>query len=134
MRQRTSGPLLALAVLVIAILGACGGDSDTAGAAGATDGAAKACAAGEGTTHTVDIGAFLFEPTPLAVERCDSVVWMNAHDQSHTSTGDGEQKWSTGNIAPGSTSAEPVRFETAGSFAYICALHPFMKGAVTVAG
>jgi plastocyanin len=56
---------------------------------------------------------------------------MNAHDQAHTSTGTGDQDWSTGNIQPGASS-EPVTFDDAGTFTYICALHPFMKGEVEV--
>ena len=130
MLRRRSVVFLA-AVLGLVILGACGGDSDVPSAA--AGGPAKTACDTPGRTVTVDIGAFVFEPTPVDIERCDSVVWKNTHDQAHTSTGDGTQKWSTGNIAPGETSAEPVQFPAEGTFTYICALHPFMKGTVTVA-
>jgi len=82
-------------------------------------------------TVTVQIGEFRFDPTPLAIGACDSVVWNNAHNQAHTSTGNGAMTWGTGNVEPGATSAA-VAFNAAGSFAYICALHPFMKGEVQV--
>lgn len=123
--------LIVPAVLALVALGACGdsGGDDDATTANST---AKSCDT-SGRTVTVDIGDFVFEPTPVDIKRCDSVVWMNTHDQAHTSTGDGSQKWSTGNIAPGETSAEPVQFTDEGTFTYICALHPFMKGTVTVA-
>lgn len=127
---RRNSTLVVLVVLAALALVACGDDSDE-GTAGPADTAAACDKAGR--TVTVDIGAFLFEPTPVAISRCDEVVWTNSHDQAHTATGDGDQKWSTGNIAPGKSSTEPVPFPRAGSFTYICALHPFMKGTVTVA-
>lgn len=92
----------------------------------------EACGADDGTTITVEIPEFVFEPSPVEIDACDSVVWSNTHDQAHTSTGKGDKAWSTGNVAPGSES-DPVRFEEAGTFAYICALHPFMRGTVAVA-
>lgn len=124
--------MVVTSVLVLVALAACGGDSEGDSTAAATDTTAVDCD-GAGRTVTVDIGDFVFEPTPLEIERCDAVVWTNSHDQAHTSTGDGTQKWSTGNIAPGETSSEAVQFPAAGDFTYICALHPFMKGTVTVA-
>lgn len=113
-------------VLVVIGAAACGdttadGDADNA-----------ACGADDGTTITVEIPEFAFDPTPVEIDACDSVVWSNTHDQAHTSTGKGDQAWSTGNLAPGAAS-DPVRFEEAGTFAYICALHPFMEGTVAVA-
>jgi plastocyanin len=89
-------------------------------------------ASGDCKTVTVEIPEFAFEPDPIEIAACDSVVWTNAHDQAHTSTGNADQAWSTGNIAAGESS-DPVPFEQAGSFAYICALHPFMTGTVEVA-
>ena len=118
--------LLAILVGVLA-LGACGDDSATPAAGGPVD-----CGAVPGEEVVVTIGDFTFEPTPVEIEACDSVVWTNTHDQPHTSTGTGEQDWSTGNLQSGDD-GKPVRFETAGSFTYICALHPFMKGTVEVA-
>lgn len=119
------------ATVAVAATAACDGDSD--GEQPAAAGGALATCDTPGRTVTVTIDEFVFDPTPVEVERCDEVVWTNGHDQAHTSTGDAGQKWSTGNIAPGETSAEAVQFEKAGSFTYICALHPFMKGTVTVA-
>lgn len=92
---------------------------------------AAGCEERAGETVTVEIPEFSFSPDPVQISACDSVVWANAHDQPHTSTGKGDQAWSTGNIAPGA-SAEPVPFEEPGTFAYICALHPFMTGTVEV--
>ena len=120
---------LLVALTVVAGLSACGdttGDPESASPEAPTE-----CADGTGDTVTVEIPDFAFEPTPIEIERCDRIVWHNTHDQAHTSTGNGDVGWSTGNIAPGDESA-PVVFEEAGERAYMCALHPFMKGTVEV--
>jgi plastocyanin len=138
MRRSTRTLATGLALTAAIALGACGSSSDTPSAASTklstTTTAAPTgtdCVATPGQTVTVDIGAFVFDPTPVAVKLCDSVVWKNTHDQAHTSTGNGAKTWSTGNIAPGATS-QPVVFDRVGTLTYMCALHPFMKGAVEV--
>lgn len=127
--MRRPTPLRTVAVGALIALGGVAGCGDTTSDEPAA--AATGCTAGDGATVTVAIPEFRFEPEPVRIGVCDSVVWDNAHDQPHTSTGRGDQAWSTGNLAPGSVS-EPVRFEAAGSFTYICALHPFMEGTVEV--
>jgi plastocyanin len=133
-------PTALLAALTLTVgLAACSDDSgdddaaddagDTATTAAPSDGDAEAPADGE--TVTVDIGDFAFEPTPVEISAGQSIVWENTHTQAHTATGNGDQEWDTQNIAPGESS-EPVLFEDAGSFTYICALHPFMEGTVKV--
>ena len=122
MRHRT--PLLAAALIATLGLGACGDDDPQISEAGGDGGDGPA-------TVTVDIGDFMFEPSPTEVSVGDSVVWENVHDQAHTSTGTGDQDWNTANIAPGDTS-DPVLFEQAGTYTYVCALHPFMEGTVEV--
>ncbi|MEO7429642.1 MAG: plastocyanin/azurin family copper-binding protein [Acidimicrobiales bacterium] len=136
--MRRPTPLLttaAIALLGLAGLAGCGDTTPDKPAAdkpaASGSGAAVDCAAHPGKTVTVEIPEFKFAPNPVQIAACDSVVWKNTADQAHTSTGKGAQAWSTGNITPGSAS-EPVLFADAGSFAYICALHPFMKGAVEV--
>lgn len=117
--RRTAATLVALAALALA---ACGDTSEPADAA---------APAGDCETVTVEIPEFAFAPDPVEISACDSVVWSNTHSQPHTSTGDGEQSWTTGNIDAGADS-EPVVFADAGSFTYLCALHPFMQGTVEV--
>lgn len=115
--------LVALTAAALAGCGDTGGDEAAAGPGG--------CDGEDGDTVVVEIPAFEFDPEPVAVQACDSVAWANAHDQPHTSTGDGPQRWTTGNLAPGDRS-EPVRFEAPGTYSYLCALHPFMTGTVEV--
>ncbi|MDP1820633.1 MAG: hypothetical protein Q8K58_12200 [Acidimicrobiales bacterium] len=143
---RPSRTLFAALALTGALgLAACGdtgddeaGSDDTAAPAdtaeGTTEGGSSEavdCEASPGETVTVDIPEFMFDPDPVTVGVCDSVVWSNSHSQAHTSTGQGDKTWSTGNIQAGEMS-EPVLFDAAGELTYICALHPFMKGTVEV--
>jgi plastocyanin len=100
--------------------------SDDMGGMGGVD-----CEANPGETVTVEIPEFVFSPDPVEVSACDSVVWSNTHTQAHTSTGKGDKAWSTGNVAAGEES-DAVLFDEAGTYAYICALHPFMEGTVEV--
>jgi plastocyanin len=112
------------AAAIAALLTAAGcGDTGDAASAEAPGGSCR--------TVTVSIGDFRFEPATIAVHRCDRVVWENDHDQAHTSTGQGDQTWSSGSLEPGERS-EPVELRRDGTFAYVCALHPFMKGQVEV--
>jgi plastocyanin len=103
-------------------LSACGDDDGDARSAGR-----------DLQTVTVQIPGFEFEPDPIRIGVGDSVVWENVHDQPHTATGDGGLRFSTGNLAAGESS-DPVAFDEAGTFTYLCALHPFMTGTVEVTG
>ena len=118
--MRRSRPAVAAALALLGALAACGDDDPTPTAAGA------GC-----ETVAVEIGAFAFEPTPVEIGACDSVTWTNVHDQAHTATGEGDATFTTGNLQPGDSS-EPVLFEEPGDVTYICALHPFMQGVVSV--
>ena len=139
---RTPRTLLAAAALLAVVgIAGCGDTQPPADAASATTttaagstskGQASDCSATPGTTVKVKIGAFMFQPATIKVAACDKVAWSNTHTQAHTSTGTGQQRWSTGNIQPGTTS-DPIVFDTPGTFTYICALHPFMMGTVEVA-
>lgn len=123
--RRSTALLPALAALATLALAGCG-DTTTDERAGSANGDAAEC-----ETVTVEIPEFTFAPDPIEISACDSVTWENTHTQAHTSTGNGDQQWSTGNIAPGATS-DPVTFDDPGELTYICALHPFMTGTVLV--
>lgn len=80
-----------------------------------------------GATKTVQIKGFAFKPATLKVERGSQVAFANSSGVVHTATGAG---FDTKRIAPGTSAA--VRFKKAGTFAYHCEIHPFMKGKVVV--
>ncbi len=81
----------------------------------------------------VSIKDFAYSPTTLTVHVGDTVTWSNMEDSSshvpHTATA-ADRSWNTGVIQPGS--AGSVTFRTAGTFAYLCTIHPDMTGTIVV--
>jgi plastocyanin len=78
----------------------------------------------------VSITEFQFTPKNVQVHVGDTVVWTNNGAMIHTSTANGGQ-WNSGNIPP--EGRFPFKFTTAGTFPYVCGLHPLqMKGTVRV--
>ncbi len=89
-------------------------------------------AAAFATEYFVDIPGFLFDPQNITVQEGDIVTWTNNHTFIHTSTSaDGGIEWDSGILNPGDSFSHT--FNAAGSFDYICAVHPtMMTGNVTV--
>ncbi len=75
----------------------------------------------------VTISGFAFSPGTVTVSVGDTVTWTNNDGVGHTATGDG---FDTGTISGGATAS--VTFDTAGTFAYHCSIHPQMNGTVVV--
>ena len=71
-----------------------------------------------------------FSPNPATVTAGQTVAWRNADSITHNVAAD-NGSFSTGNIAPGTTSA-PIMMSTAGSFGYHCQIHPTMVGTLNV--
>ena len=74
--------------------------------------------------------AYVFSPSSLTVATGDTVTWTNngTAPEGHDVTGDG---LASGILQEGQTYSNT--FTSAGTFNYICSLHPFMTGSVTVA-
>ncbi len=87
-------------------------------------GAGVAQAADRGVT----IRGFAFSPQTVTVNVGDTVTWTNRDGEAHTATSG--SAWSTGDIAGGQSKS--ITFRTAGTFDYICAIHPTMTGRVVV--
>src|SRR5213596_4430324 len=71
-----------------------------------------------------------FSPNPITIKVGDTVTWTNNGSVAHTATSN-TGAWDTGPIASGASSSA-VSFNTTGSFAYHCAIHPSMTGTVIV--
>ena len=78
-------------------------------------------------TRNVTIAGFVYSPDPATISVGDTVRWTNNDAVAHTATGSG---FNTGTIAAGSSKA--VTFNSAGTFAYRCTIHPSMTGTVVV--
>jgi plastocyanin len=77
--------------------------------------------------RTVTISGFAFHPKTVTVNVGDTVTWTNQDAAGHTATGTG---FDTGTIASGGSKA--VTFNSAGTFHYVCTIHPSMQGTVVV--
>ncbi len=61
----------------------------------------------------------------------DTITWTNQDAAPHTATAD-DGSFDTGELARGQSGSHT--FTTAGSFSYVCSIHPSMRATVTVAG
>ncbi|MGX9854854.1 cupredoxin domain-containing protein [Limimaricola variabilis] len=83
-----------------------------------------------GQMHQVDIQGFAFQPATLTVAPGDTVVFTNRDAAPHTVTAD-SGAFDSGRLATGQTIG--MSFNARGDYSYYCALHPRMRGSITVA-
>jgi plastocyanin len=108
--KRSSSSSSVLAALVVAVAAAAG---------------SAAAAAAE---RTVAIDGVKFDPEAITVQRGDTVIWVNKDPFPHTATAKGV--FDSRELAPGKSWTWTAR--KAGTYSYVCTLHPTMKGTVTV--
>jgi plastocyanin len=96
--------------------------------AGAAFAAGPAASAAKATTHQVVIDGLKYAPETLTVKRGDTIVWTNKDPFPHTVTAPG--KFDSHDIAADGSWKYVAR--AAGEYAYICTLHPNMKGMLRV--
>lgn len=107
--------------LFLLLATACGGGGDDAAAA-AGDGGADAA--------TVAIADQKYSPADVSVAAGSSVTWTNGDATPHTVTFSNKAVKSSDQLDKGADFS--ATFDKAGSYDYICAIHPEMKGKVTV--
>ena len=78
---------------------------------------------------TVHIKNFAFSPARLRIATGQSVRFVNDDQDAHTVTA-GNGAFSSGGLDTGDTWTQT--FTKAGTYAYICALHPYMHGTIIV--
>jgi plastocyanin len=88
---------------------------------------APAPAASPAAPASVEIHDYAFAPKTLMVPVGTTVTWTNHDGDTHTVTGAGLKSKSFGTNASYS-----YTFTKAGTFSYVCSLHPQMKGTVVV--
>ncbi len=81
------------------------------------------------TAGAVTIADFQFTPASLSVPLGTTVTWTNNGPTAHTATDQGV--FDSGVLQAGQKFS--FTFNTAGTFNYICTIHPSMKGTITVA-
>ena len=112
--------LSALALLVLAATACSGGAEPTA------DAAQPAASA-----QTVTMADLAYSPAQLEVPAGTTVTWINEDEAPHTVTFDGDAVADSDKMETGDEFA--ATFDQAGTYSYICAIHPEMKATVTVA-
>jgi plastocyanin len=80
---------------------------------------------------SVRISDFEFGPSTININAGDSVTWNNRGPTNHTATAN-DGSFDSGNLNRGQSYTK--RFDSAGTYSYICTPHPFMTGRVVVAG
>ena len=71
-----------------------------------------------------------FEPATLTVAPGSTVRWFNDDALPHTVTA-ADSSWDSGNLAPGGQFER--RFDSPGTYTYLCLYHPGMTGTIVVA-
>jgi plastocyanin len=71
-------------------------------------------------------------PKRVEVDAGTSVVWDNRDTAAHTATAadDAQRARFDTEVVEESSESAPVKFDAPGEYAYVCDLHPFMKGTV----
>jgi plastocyanin len=125
-------PACACLTALLAATG-CGGSSgggSSSSSSSAPQSTPKPAAAGPALkSATIDIKSFKFKPVAIAVQKGGRLTWTNSDSAAHTATAD-DRSFDTQTIDQGKSKS--VSFSAAGTFAYHCDFHPFMKAMVVV--
>ena len=82
-------------------------------------------------TVAVSITKTAFVPKDVTVNVGDSVTWVSTDGVPHTSTAALNHLW--GDLMT-STDSFTYTFDTPGTYAYFCEMHPAMVGSINVVG
>jgi plastocyanin len=126
--------VLALVFAAPLLLAACG-DDDNAEPASASSSTTSTTSGAVNTGPTVEVIEFSFTPGSEIVTVGEAVTWSNEGNSPHTVTPeelpDGTTPFASTRISPGQTFVQT--FNTPGTYAYICSIHPDrMSGTVVV--
>jgi plastocyanin len=77
----------------------------------------------------VEIEDFAYNPDPVTIEEGGKVIWINRDSAPHTATAE-DDSFDTGTLEEGKLKSES--FKQAGTYEYICSIHPDMHGTVEV--
>jgi plastocyanin len=80
---------------------------------------------------SVNMGDNFFDPPNAAIELESTITWTNNGAEPHTVTAD-DGSFDSGVLNPGASYT--VAFDGLGTVTYHCAIHPEMRGSVSVGG
>lgn len=113
-------------VATVALLVGCGGGDG----ADRTSSPTSANAGGAAGARKVTIHDYTYEPAEIAVPIGTPVTFVNRDSTPHTATAKEPGGFESGSLK--TSESGQVTLDEAGTFAYYCLFHPFMKGTVTV--
>lgn len=83
------------------------------------------------TGTAVSIKNYQFEPIQLHIKKGETVTWTNNDAAPHIVAGDDAAAWAAGPMLK-QGDVYMHTFDTAGTFAYHCNIHPGMRGSIVV--
>jgi plastocyanin len=116
--------LVVVSVAAVALAAGCGGSGDGATASAPSGGASS------GTPSSISIRDFKFSPATISVRSGARVRVTNSDSTAHTLTANDGHSFDSGTVQPGASAS--LQVPGAGTYAYHCTIHPFMKGTLVV--
>ncbi|HEY7889696.1 MAG TPA: cupredoxin domain-containing protein [Steroidobacteraceae bacterium] len=93
--------------------------------------AAAAATSAAATKSAVTITNYSFHPATLTVKKGTTVTWVNKDDDVHTIKSlDGPEAFNSPALDSGNQFG--FTFHHAGTYHYICSVHPYMHGVIVV--
>ncbi len=78
----------------------------------------------------ISIKGFAFNSSNLTVKKGTKITWTNSDSAPHTVTSDSGTFLNSATLQLGESYSQT--FDQVGTFSYHCAIHPMMKGSITV--
>ena len=125
MKRRMLLVLVSVSAAAFAAAGCGGGGGGGSAAASAPSGGAAS-----GTASSISIRDFKFSPDKMTVSSGARVAVDNADSAPHSVTADDGHSFDSGTLQPGASGS--IQAPGAGTYAYHCTIHPFMKGTLVV--
>ena len=120
---------MAVTAVGVLLLAGCSQSPPVAAPAAPTTGVSITAPAAPVRGDQVTIDGFAFEPVSLTVTAGTTVTWTNRDEEPHTVAASDGSFHSPG-MGTGGTFTHT--FAAAGTFDYICSIHPMMRGTVVV--
>ena len=125
---------IAAVIACASLLAGCGGSNSSPTPTAPTPAPPPSGGTSSAVTVTLPRGATsqttgAYVPNPVTVSVGGTVTWVNSDVDVHDVTSN-SRLWASGNLAPGARFS--FTFQSAGSFSYLCTLHPNMVGTVVV--
>ncbi|MDT5116407.1 MAG: hypothetical protein QOE30_2146 [Mycobacterium sp.] len=130
--NRSSTPRLVLACVFLAVVAAISACSSSKNSQPATTQSASSAQSGTSAAAggtAVSVANFSFSPGTLTVPAGSTVTWTFKDSTDHNVTAD-DKSFASKNSSSGATYS--FHFTKAGTYSYMCTIHPFMTAKVVV--